>query len=377
MNEHIASIILAQMTMTRLSLNDAVTLRNAAGSALTVMENKGDIRAILPHSTDKIVELMRSDLSALQRRAEEEMEWCASKNVKVLAYGDEDYPERLRHCPDAPLVLFVRGTADLNASRVIDIVGTRKCTPYGQDVIASIVRELHEKSPSTVIVSGLAYGVDIAAHRAALHNGMRTVGVVAHGQDTMYPSLHRKEANEMALGNGGVVTEYLRGTISEPRNFLQRNRIIAGMSDATIIVESAAHGGGLVTARIANEYNREVMAVPGPVNSEFSAGCNNLIRDNKAALITSAQDILNLMGWENETTMEKMRHNGIARDMFLELNDTEKKIADTLKQLGDAIPNAIANTAGMPISVVSSALFAMEMKGVVKSLAGGKFHLVM
>lgn len=377
MNEQIASLILAQLAASKLSLTDVVRLYLEAGTAEAVMQNRMDIRAIIPHSTDKIVDLMRGDMSYMQKRAEEELQWCENNKVQVLTYCDENYPSRLRNCHDAPLVLFKRGKADLNAQRVINIVGTRKCTPYGQDVIAKIVRELHDMSPNIIIASGLAYGVDISAHRAALQNDMVTVGVVAHGQDTLYPQLHRNEANKMAVGNGAVITEYFRGTRPEARNFLQRNRIIAGISDATLVVESASHGGGLVTARIAMDYGREVMAVPGPVNSEFSEGCNNLIRDHKAALISSAKDIMDLMGWQDEMIMQKARSNGIERDMFVELTDEEKRIAEVLKKNGDEMINNLTVATGMQISAISSALFSMEMKGVVKAMAGGKYHLVM
>lgn len=242
-------LTLSLLATGRLSLSDAVTLYETAGSVASVLENRKDIRSIIPDASDSLVELMSGDLSAYERRAEEEIAWCEHNKVRILTIADEDYPNRLRHTHDAPLAIFVRGKANLNAPHIIDIVGTRKCTPYGHDVINNIVKDLATLCPDIIITSGLAYGVDIFSHRAALANGLSTVGVVAHGQDTLYPSLHRNDANRMVLGNGAVLTEYFHGARPEARNFLQRNRIIAGLSDATIIIESASHGGGLVTTR--------------------------------------------------------------------------------------------------------------------------------
>jgi len=302
----------------RLGLNDAKALHDMAGSATAVLENRNDIRSFAPEASDRLCEIMKQDITDVCSRAEEEERWCNDHGIKMLCIDDADYPSRLKHCADAPLVLYVRGDANLNASHAIDIVGTRQCTPYGRDVISKIIGDLATLCPGITINSGLAYGVDIAAHRAALQHRLPTVGVVAHGHDTLYPALHKKEASEMINNGGAVITEYPRGTRPEARNFLQRNRIIAGISDATIVIESASHGGGLVTARIALDYGREVFAVPGPVNAEYSKGCNNLIRDNKAQLITSAQDIVNVMGWQHAEELQKARQAGISRSMFAE-----------------------------------------------------------
>lgn len=369
-------LTLSLLATGRLSLSDAVTLYETAGSAAVIMQNRNDIRAIIPNASDNLVEVMSGDLSIYERRAEEEIEWCEQNKVRILTIADDDYPDRLRHTHDAPMAIFVRGKANLNAQHIIDIVGTRKCTPYGQDVINHIVNDLAELCPDIIITSGLAYGVDIFSHRAALAHGLPTIGVVAHGQDTLYPSLHRNDANKMVLGNGAVLTEYFRGTRPEARNFLQRNRIIAGLSDATVIIESASHGGGLVTARIAQDYGREVFAVPGPVNAEYSMGCNNLIRDNKAQLITSARDIVNAMGWENDVVIQKARKQGIARQLFVNLSKEEQRIADFLRENGDSATNTITLGTGLTISSVTSLLFSLEMKGIVKSLSGNTYHLI-
>ena len=373
--EQTASLILSLLATGPLSLQDAARLYESAGSACAVLEQRSDIRQIVPEASDKLVEVMQRDLSAYEKRVEEEQQWCEKNSVRILTIADADYPERLRSCHDAPLVLFSRGRADLNAPHIIDIVGTRKCTPYGQDFIATMVKDLTALCPDIMIVSGLAYGIDITAHRAALQNNIPTIGVVAHGQDTLYPQLHRNEANRMVLGNGAVLTEYFRGTRPEARNFLQRNRIIAGLSDATIVVESAGHGGGLVTARISQDYGRDVFALPGNITSPVSEGCNNLIRDNKAQLITSASDLICCMGWKDASKLAKARSAGIERQMFVDLSPTEQQLVDALKN-GDLQLNVIAMNTSLPISVVTATLFSLEMKGVVKSLSGNTYHLI-
>lgn len=376
MSETTASLVLALLATGKLTLRDAMALYDAAGTAVAVIDHRGSIRDMVPDASDGLVALLGGDLSSYIRRAEEEQEWCRQNNVRILTYADDGYPCRLRQCPDAPLALFVRGGCDLNAHRIINIVGTRKGTPYGKEVIARIVEDLREACPSMVVVSGLAYGIDISAHRAALGNGMATVAVVAHGQDRIYPALHRNEANRMVAGNGAIVTEFFHGTPPEARNFLQRNRIIAGMSDATVLVESASHGGGLFTAKLAMDYHREVFAVPGPVNAEYSQGCNNLIRDNKAALISSASDLMRAMMWEEEKAMENVRRKGIERDLFPSLTAEEQVLVNALREHGDSRSNMLATHTGLPISVVVSSLFTLEMKGVIMPLAGNAYHLI-
>ncbi|MBR1840080.1 MAG: DNA-processing protein DprA [Prevotella sp.] len=351
-------LILSQLAMGQYGLGTIKSLYDEIGSAEGVVRKLG--------KTFKEEEL----------RAKEEIAWCEKNNVTILTISDADYPDRLRHCCDAPLAIFTRGKANLNAPHIISIVGTRKCTTYGKEVINQLVGDLAMMLPDIVIVSGLAYGIDINAHRAALNKGLSTVGVVAHGQDTLYPSLHRNEANKMCLGNGGVITEFFHGTRSLAPYFLQRNRIIAGMSDATIVVESALHGGGLVTARLAQDYNREVFAVPGPVNSSASEGTNNLIRDNKATLITSAQDIMDTMQWQNVTLANKKQREAKERLLFLDLTPDEQKVIDYLKQHGDTQTNILAMNTAIPIGSLSALLFSLEMKGVVRPLFGNTYHLV-
>ena len=229
--------------------------------------------------------------------------------------------------------------------------------------------------PDVLIVSGLAYGVDICAHRSTLDNGMNTVAVLAHGLDDIYPSLHRDTANRMTT-QGGLLTEYPTHTRPDKRNFVQRNRIVAGMSDACIVVESAAKGGGLITAGIARSYNRDVFAFPGNVGSKYSEGCNKQIRDNAAALITSAADFASAMGWNDDSTLASARRKGIERELFPDLSEPEAKVVSTLRKNNDLQINMLSAQADIPIAQLSPILFGMEMKGLIRTLAGGTYHLM-
>ena len=272
-------------------------------------------------------------------------------------------------------MLYYRGTANLNAQRIISIVGTRQATTYGQEIIRRFVSDLKTLSPDVIVVSGLAYGVDICAHRAALDNAIDTIGVLAHGLDTIYPGHHRKTA-ELMLQHGGLVTEFTTGTNADKVNFIRRNRIVAGMADAVILVESAAHGGGLITTSIANSYSREVMAFPGPIGAKYSEGCNNLIRSNGATLITCADDMMQTLGWESAAEVQTARSKGIERQMFPDLTDAEQKVTDALNDTNDQQINMLAVHTGIAISELSGILFSLEMKGVVRPMAGGIYHLL-
>lgn len=305
------------------------------------------------------------------RRAAAEMEFIEKNGIKAMTLQDADYPQRLKECPDAPIILFYKGEADLNKSRVINIVGTRQCTTYGQDMVRRLIDDLRTMCPDVLIVSGLAYGIDICAHRQALVDGFETVGVLAHGLDQIYPHHHRDTAVEM-VKKGGLLTEYMSQTQALPNNFRQRNRIVAGMSDATILVESAYKGGGLITCRIAQEYGRDVFAFPGAVGMPFSEGCNRMIRSNTAALITSAQDLVESMGWE--TIAQKPE--AVERQLFPDLTEEEQKVVDLLQQTNDLQLNLISVKANIPIGQLTALLFSLEMKGVVKPMAGGTYHLL-
>ena len=365
------------VALTRINYFNVATslqLYRKLGSATNIMEHRHDIRAVIPDATPRLIKALK-DISDAMRRAEKELEFDESHRIKPLVFNDDDYPQRLRECEDAPLVVYYRGTADLNKQRIISVVGTRHCTVYGQEIISKFISQLKELCPDVLVVSGLAYGVDIQAHRNALKNGFETVGVLAHGLDYLYPTAHRDTATEM-LKQGGLLTEFMTSTNADKINFVRRNRIIAGTADATIVVESAAHGGGLITADIANSYGREVFAFPGNIGMPYSEGCNNLIRDNKAALITSAEDFVKTMGWEQDAKLKKAREKGIERQMFPELTDDETRIVNTLQHTNDLQANIISVKCGLPISTVASTLFNLELKGIVRLYAGGVYHLI-
>lgn len=365
------------VALTRINYFNVATslqLYRKLGSATNIMEHRHDIRAVLPDATPRLIKALK-DISDAMRRAEKELDFDENHRIKPLVFNDDDYPQRLRECEDAPLVVYYRGTADLNKQRIISVVGTRHCTVYGQEIISKFISQLKELCPDVLVVSGLAYGVDIQAHRNALKNGFETVGVLAHGLDYLYPTAHRDTATEM-LKQGGLLTEFMTSTNADKINFVRRNRIIAGTADATIVVESAAHGGGLITADIANSYGREVFAFPGNIGMPYSEGCNNLIRDNKAALITSAEDFVKTMGWEQDAKLKKAREKGIERQMFPELTDDETRIVNTLQHTNDLQANIISVKCGLPISTVASTLFNLELKGIVRLYAGGVYHLI-
>lgn len=365
------------MALTRLSyfhLAPMLQLYRALGSATEIVRHRGRLRQIVPETSERMEQLLQK-YDEVVVRCEEEWRWMEQHQVRALRLDTPAYPARLAQCADPPLVLFSRGTAELNTSHIINIVGTRRITPYGRDLIASFVSQLSQLLPDAVIVSGLAYGVDVAAHREALANGLSTVAVLAHGLDTIYPSHHRETANAM-LERGGLVTEFMTHTPADKIHFVRRNRITAGLCDATILVESAAKGGGLITAGIANDYGRDVFAFPGAVGATYSEGCNHLIRDNKAVLITSAHDLVQAMGWERDAQIQKARKVGIARELFPELSPEEQRIVQTLKKHNDLQLNILCVQSGLPIHRLTALLFDLEIKGVVRALAGGTYHLL-
>ena len=278
-------------------------------------------------------------------------------------------------CDDAPLVLFSKGNATLNVPRAVSIVGTRNCTQYGQDFIKKLVEELSAMCPQLLIVSGLAYGVDIHAHREAMDNKLPTVAVLAHGLDRIYPSLHRPDAVRM-VEHGALLTEYFTGTRPDKLNFLRRNRIVAGLTDATVVIESASHGGALATARIAKDYGRQVMAVPGRATDTYSQGCNKIIRDRQATLITSAADLMFILQWADEAQMAQKRKAGIELSLFPDLTEEEQQLVNLLQTEGDLQLNSMTMKTSQPVNQVAANLFALEMKGVVRVLAGGIYHLI-
>ena len=374
MNEQEVYYAIALTRMTGFNFQTALRLYRELGSGQAVYEHRLDMKDVLPECTDRLAESL-TDWTVALARAAQEMEFITKHNVQPLLLGDETYPQRLAECPDAPIIMYYMGTAPLNQRRVVNIVGTRQCTIYGQDLIRRFVRDLKQMCPEVLIVSGLAYGVDICAHHEALENGYETVGVLAHGLDVIYPSSHR-DAAKLMVKHGGLLTEYMTETRADKLNFVRRNRIVAGMCDATILVESAAKGGGLITAGIAMDYDRAVFAFPGPVGAPYSEGCNNLIRDNGASLITSADDFVKAMGWQMDAKLRQAQTEGIERSMFPELSDEEQKIARILDEFGDFQLNQLSVKSNIPIGQLTALLFQMEMKGVVRAMAGGSYHLL-
>ena len=349
----------------------AKRLVESVGSASFLFEHRRELRDAIPTIQPSLVNAL--DCPTAHLRAEKELEFIHKHHITCIGYNDVDYPSRLRECDDAPILLFYRGNTSLNARRVVSIVGTRKCTDYGRDLCESFVRDLASQCPDVLIVSGLAYGIDVCAHRASIKYGVPTVGVLAHGLDRIYPSVHRNTAVQMT-SCGGLLTEYVSFTEPERANFLQRNRIVAGMADAIVVVESAAKGGALVTAQIANSYGRECYAFPGRVGDASSAGCHKLIRHHQAALITSADDIIEAMMWDSQ---QAKKPEAIQRSLFANLSDEESLITQLLEQHPDGLHiNALATEAGIPISRLSALLFELELRGIVRSLAGSHYRLI-
>ena len=366
------------MALTRISnfnYATALELYRTVGSAQMLYEHRHDIGDILKDCSPRLMEALK-DWSEPMKRAEFELQFMQEHQIRAISLNDEDYPQRLIECPDAPLVLYYRGNADLNQAKIVSIVGTRQMTAYGADLIRRFITDLGQHCPQVLIVSGLAYGVDICAHRHALQNGYPTVGVLAHGLDQIYPYRHRDTAAQM-LSQGGLLTEFMSQTNADKPNFVRRNRIVAGMADATIVVESAAKGGGLITAEIAQSYDRAVFAFPGNVGQPYSEGCNHLIRDSVAALISGAEDFVKAMGWEDESRRLQAMTEGIERNLFPDLSPQEQQIVSLLQQTNDLQLNVLSVKSGLPIGQLTALLFQLEMKGVVKPFAGGMYHLLL
>ncbi len=303
------------------------------------------------------------------QNAEKEILFIEKNNINLLFYTDKNFPRRLKNCADAPLLIYTKGNMNLDELRVISIVGTRNATEYGKQVCDDLIQQFSERKYPIIVVSGLAYGVDIQAHKSALKYNIPTIGVVAHGLDRLYPSLHAETARKM-LETGGLVTDFPSGTKIDPPNFLRRNRIIAGLADATIVVESAEKGGALVTADIASSYNRDVFAFPGRSGDTYSKGCNQLIRRNGAALIEGIDDLEYFMGWET-TEKEKV----IQPSLFVDLSPVEEKVVELLTDRGEFFIDEISAELELPVSRVSALLLNMEFKNVLVALPGKMYKL--
>jgi DNA processing protein len=301
-------------------------------------------------------------------RAEEEIKFIERNGITPLFYLDAAYPKRLTHCEDSPVMLYMKGDADLNTEKIISIVGTREATDYGRELCEKLVADLAVFNP--LIVSGLAYGIDVYAHKAAMDNGLQTIGVFAHGLDKVYPAVHKQVAERM-MKQGGLLSDFTSNTKPDRENFPRRNRIVAGIADATIVVESKKDGGSLITADIANSYNRDVFAFPGRIGDEASEGCNAIIRQNKAALIQSAEDVIYIMGWEQL----KKKAAPVQRQLFVELKPEEEILVNVLKEKNTVNVDEICHLAKMPMSRVSSLLLTLEFSGIVRSLPGKMYKL--
>lgn len=338
------------------------------GSSKAIFSEKKSILEKIPGIGKVNVNKIYQSKTEALTIAEEELKFIEKNKIKPLFYLEENYPKRLLHCEDGPVLLYTKGGIDFNNPKVISIVGTRKATEYGQEFCDKIVKQLVPHNP--LIISGLAYGIDLYAHKAAMNNKLQTAAVLAHGLDRIYPAMHRSVAKQM-LENGGLISDYKSGTNPDRENFPKRNRIVAGLSDLTIVIESSKKGGSLITAYLANDYNRDVFALPGRLNDTQSEGCNNLIKNHKAALIQSVKDIEYVMGWEMNKKAKPQQ-----QQLFVELTEEEKIITNLLAQQDKTPIDNLSLQAKMPMSKTASLLLNLEFSGVVKSLPGKMYKLV-
>ncbi len=356
--------------------------------ALTLVPNIGDVRAKALLETfgdaESIFKASKKNLENIEgigtiaassikqfsdfKICEDEIKFIEKSKITPLFITDENYPQRLLNCYDSPTLLYYKGNANLNTIKIISIVGTRSNSDYGKNVCDKIIEDLAEQN--VLIISGLAFGIDTIAHKASLKNKLKTVGVMAHGLDKVYPAQNKTLAVEM-LSQGGLLTDFMSGTNPDRQNFPRRNRIVAGICDALIVIESSAKGGSLITAELANSYNKDVFAIPGRVTDSRSEGCNYLIRNNKSLLITSADDLLHIMNWKEAPKKIKQQ-----RELFIELTPDEKIITDILKERENIQIDELYFKSGLSSSAVAQALLMLEMQGVVASLPGKVFKLI-
>ncbi|MBN2805820.1 MAG: DNA-processing protein DprA [Prolixibacteraceae bacterium] len=339
------------------------------GSVKALFEVSGREISQIPGIGKHLMRTIVEQRNEVLERAEQEIQFIEKHQVKTFFYLDPHYPRRLAQCDDAPVILFMKGDVDLNQPRIISVVGTRNASENGRQMTFELMKGLKENGVNALVVSGLAYGIDVAAHKAALKVGLPTLGVIGHGLDKMYPADHASVAREMITQHGGLLTDFPTRMKIDPGNFIRRNRIVAGLADCTIVVESAIKGGALVTADIANSYNRDVFAFPGRTSDQYSKGCNQLIKNNKAALIEDALDLIRYMGWESGSFP-------IQAPLLLELSDTEKTIISILKASEVTTTDSIAREAKLSVQMTNTVLLDLEFKGVVKSLPGNRFKLL-
>jgi DNA processing protein len=338
------------------------------GDEEAVFNTKKQILENIPGIGQKLSSQIRDPEILLQ--AERELEFTRAHGIEILFYTDDDYPFRLKECFDAPLILYKKGKKKLNENKYLGIVGTRRMTNYGKDCCEEIISGLAAKYPDLVIVSGMAYGVDICAHKKALDTHLDTVGVLGHGLDQMYPSSHKSVARKM-MENGCLLSEYPSGTKIDRKNFVARNRIIAGLCDAILVVESGERGGALLTAEFADSYHRDVFALPGRINDNFSRGCNNLIKNNKAAMIENASDIIQLMNWSEISAQPTFSQ----LSLFPDLTEEQKSVVDFLNREENAHIDSIAFLLNKEINKTSTLLLEMEFNGIIKCIPGNLYML--
>jgi DNA processing protein len=345
----------------------AKKLINHCGSAENIFHAKSKQLKSIDGIGDILIKNLKD--KSIFEKAERELQVIQTENYNVLYYQNDNYPDKLKHCIDGPLLLFSAGNINFENRKLISIVGTRQITSYGTEFCKKLIEDLAIFNP--IIVSGFAYGVDIVAHQAAMDNNLQTIGVLAHGLNQIYPKTHKKFVAKMEQ-NGGFLTEFWSNSNPDKENFVRRNRIVAGMSEATIVIESAEKGGSLITANLANDYSRDVFAVPGRITDKFSQGCNDLIKTQRANLMTSAADLVYCLNWELETKATK----SVQKQLFVSLDNDEQKIYDYLQKNGKQLLDIVALECDFPIYRISSILLNMELKGVIRPLPGKLFEAV-
>lgn len=345
----------------------AKKLINHCGSAENVFKTNSRQLKSIDGIGDVLIKKLKDKF--VFERADKEIQFIQNEKIKVLYYQNNDYPNRLKHCIDGPVLLFASGNMNFENRKMISIVGTRQITSQGTEFCKKLIEDLALFNP--IIVSGFAYGVDIVAHQAAIDNNLQTIGVLAHGLNQIYPKTHKKYMAKMEE-NGGFLTEFQSTSNPDKENFVRRNRIVAGMSEATIVIESADKGGSLITATMANDYSRDVFAVPGRTTDKYSQGCNDLIKTQRANLLTSAADLVYNLNWELEVKPTKP----VQKQLFVSLDYDEQKIYDYLQKNGKQLLDIVALECDFPIFRISSLLLNMELKGVVRPLPGKLFEAV-
>ena len=357
--------------------------------SLTLIPNIGPVQAkiLLQHcNAEEIFHAKKSFLEKIEgigpvrassiaafkdfTQAEEEIKFIEKYKIKTLFLTDNNYPKRLLNCYDSPTLLFYKGEADLNASKIVAIVGSRSHTDYGKQVTEKIIKEL--VSQNILVISGMAYGIDAIAHKAALKNQLSTAGVLAHGLDQIYPAEHAGLAKDMIKHNGGLLTEFRSNSKPDKHNFPTRNRIVAGMSDATIIIETGIKGGSMITAELANSYNKEVFALPGKITDNKSVGCNYLIKNNKAMLLTDAEELVQIMNWGES---KKKPSVASQKQLFIELTADEKVVVNILQEKEKVHIDEINSKSGLSSSAVAAGILNLELQNVILSLPGKLYQL--